>query len=123
MRFSLSKALVLNSKRCDCWNTIDCRVGEKLVDCSATRDFLVKKEENKTKESFDVQVLNEMALRLAVDTMLLIPHPNHHILFNSLLGQASVNHLHLHSCSWPYDSDLINRVDNRMFITNRIRIG
>ena len=56
------------------------------------------------------QVLNEMAVRMATDLMLLIEDENFHILFNSLLGQASVNHLHLHGLLWPYDSDLINRV-------------
>lgn len=56
------------------------------------------------------QVLNDMAVRIATDLMLLIEDENFHILFNSLLGQASVNQLHLHGVFWPYDSDLINRV-------------
>ncbi|PAV63359.1 hypothetical protein WR25_24553 [Diploscapter pachys] len=55
------------------------------------------------------QVLNPVAIRLAVDIMLLVTDSDFHILFNSLLGQASVNHLHLHALYWPYDSDLINR--------------
>jgi len=55
------------------------------------------------------QVLNDMAVRIATDLMLLVEDENFHILFNSLLGQASVNHLHLHGLLWPYDSDLINR--------------
>ncbi|KAE9553484.1 hypothetical protein FO519_003313 [Halicephalobus sp. NKZ332] len=55
------------------------------------------------------QVLNEMAIRMATDLMLLIEDENFHMLFNSLLGHASVNHLHLHGLFWPYDSDLINR--------------
>uniref|UniRef100_A0A0M3IM34 GDP-D-glucose phosphorylase 1 n=1 Tax=Ascaris lumbricoides TaxID=6252 RepID=A0A0M3IM34_ASCLU len=50
-----------------------------------------------------------MAVRIATDIMLLIDDESFHILFNSLLGQASVNHLHLHALFWPYDSDLINR--------------
>ena len=56
------------------------------------------------------QVLNPLAIRIATDLMLLNEDENFHILFNSLLGQASVNHLHLHGIYWPYDSDLINRV-------------
>ncbi|CAB3399042.1 unnamed protein product [Caenorhabditis bovis] len=55
------------------------------------------------------QVLTYQAVRIAVDMMLLINDDTFHILFNSLLGQASVNHLHLHGLYWPYDSDLINR--------------
>lgn len=56
------------------------------------------------------QVLTLQAVRIAVDLMLLVDDDMFHILFNSLLGQASVNHLHLHAMYWPYDSDLINRV-------------
>jgi hypothetical protein len=55
------------------------------------------------------QVLNESSVRLGTDVMLLINDENFHILFNSLLGHASVNHLHVHALFWPYDSDLINR--------------
>uniref|UniRef100_A0A915AR03 GDP-D-glucose phosphorylase 1 n=1 Tax=Parascaris univalens TaxID=6257 RepID=A0A915AR03_PARUN len=55
------------------------------------------------------QILTETAVRIATDIMLLIDDESFHILFNSLLGQASVNHLHLHALFWPYDSDLINR--------------
>ncbi|CCD64123.1 GDP-D-glucose phosphorylase 1 [Caenorhabditis elegans] len=55
------------------------------------------------------QVLTLQAVRIAVDLMLLVDDDMFHILFNSLLGQASVNHLHLHAMYWPYDSDLINR--------------
>ncbi|CAD6196450.1 unnamed protein product [Caenorhabditis auriculariae] len=55
------------------------------------------------------QVLTPLAVRLAVDLMLLAQDDGFHVLFNSLLGQASVNHLHLHCLYWPYDSDLINR--------------
>ncbi|CAI5451716.1 unnamed protein product [Caenorhabditis angaria] len=55
------------------------------------------------------QVLTLQAVRIATDLMLLIEDDTFHILFNSLLGQASVNHLHLHAMYWPYDSDLINR--------------
>lgn len=42
--------------------------------------------------------------------MLLIEDEHFHILFNSLLGQASVNHLHLHTIFWPYESGIISRV-------------
>ncbi|VDN23673.1 unnamed protein product [Gongylonema pulchrum] len=55
------------------------------------------------------QVLSEVAVRLATDVMLLTNNESFHVLFNSLLGQASINHLHLHMLTWPYDSDLINR--------------
>ena len=57
-----------------------------------------------------LKVLTLQAVRIAVDLMLLVDDDMFHILFNSLLGQASVNHLHLHAMYWPYDSDLINRV-------------
>ena len=56
------------------------------------------------------QVLSALAIRIATDLMLLMEDENFHVLFNSLLGQASVNHLHMHGILWPYDSDLINRV-------------
>ncbi|VDM47597.1 unnamed protein product [Toxocara canis] len=55
------------------------------------------------------QVLTDVAVRIATDLMLLFDDDSFHVLFNSLLGQASVNHLHLHALTWPYDSDLINR--------------
>lgn len=55
------------------------------------------------------QILTESAVRIATDLMLLVEDESFHILFNSLLGQASVNHLHLHALFWPYDPDLINR--------------
>lgn len=55
------------------------------------------------------QVLTETGVRLAVDTMLLVDDDTFHVLFNSLLAQASVNQLHLHCLLWPYDCDLINR--------------
>lgn len=60
---------------------------------------------------FFLQVLNLSSVRIAVDLMLLIEDETFHVLFNSLLGQASVNHLHLHILFWPYESDLINRVN------------
>ncbi|VDM23143.1 unnamed protein product [Wuchereria bancrofti] len=56
------------------------------------------------------QVLSEVAVRLATDIMLLVRDSSFHVLFNSLLALASINHLHLHLLTWPYDSDLINRV-------------
>jgi len=55
------------------------------------------------------QRLTQTAIRLSTDMMLLMKDECFHILFNSLLGHASVNHLHVHALSWPYDSDLINR--------------
>ncbi|KAK6758417.1 hypothetical protein RB195_015935 [Necator americanus] len=55
------------------------------------------------------QVLTSTAIRIATDVMLLVPDDSFNILFNSLLGQASVNHLHLHCLYWPYESDLIYR--------------
>ncbi|EJW89046.1 hypothetical protein WUBG_00039 [Wuchereria bancrofti] len=55
------------------------------------------------------QVLSEVAVRLATDIMLLVRDSSFHVLFNSLLALASINHLHLHLLTWPYDSDLINR--------------
>uniref|UniRef100_A0AC34FLI5 GDP-D-glucose phosphorylase 1 n=1 Tax=Panagrolaimus sp. ES5 TaxID=591445 RepID=A0AC34FLI5_9BILA len=61
------------------------------------------------------QVLNSTAIRLATDLMLLNEDENFHMLFNSLLGQASVNHLHLHGILWPYDSDLINRKFEKLY--------
>jgi len=48
-------------------------------------------------------------VRIATDLMLLVEDEDFHVLFNSLLGMASVNHLHLHTLFWPYESDLINR--------------
>ncbi|GMR59372.1 hypothetical protein PMAYCL1PPCAC_29567, partial [Pristionchus mayeri] len=60
------------------------------------------------------QVLSRLALRMATDFMLLHHDENAHILFNSLLGQASVNHLHLHSLPWPYDSDVVFRRCDRL---------
>lgn len=56
------------------------------------------------------KVMTETGVRMATDMMLLVDDDTFHILFNSLLAQASVNHLHLHALFWPYDSDLINRV-------------
>ncbi|VDN07047.1 unnamed protein product [Thelazia callipaeda] len=61
------------------------------------------------------QVLSETAVRLATDTMLLSKNNSFHVLFNSLLACASVNHLHLHLLTWPYDSDLINRRCEHIF--------
>ncbi|KAH7730040.1 hypothetical protein AAVH_02528 [Aphelenchoides avenae] len=61
------------------------------------------------------QVLTETALRLATDLMLLVEDDNFHLLFNSLLGQASVNHLHLHTIFWPYESDLVYRRFDKLF--------
>uniref|UniRef100_A0A7E5A1S4 GDP-D-glucose phosphorylase 1 n=1 Tax=Panagrellus redivivus TaxID=6233 RepID=A0A7E5A1S4_PANRE len=55
------------------------------------------------------QILTPLAVRIATDQMLLVEDDNFHVLFNSLLGQASVNHLHMHGVFWPYESDLINR--------------
>ncbi|KAJ1366316.1 hypothetical protein KIN20_026947 [Parelaphostrongylus tenuis] len=55
------------------------------------------------------QVLTPTAIRLATDIMLLTADHSFNILFNSLLGQASINHLHLHFLYWPFESDLINR--------------
>ncbi|KAI6220804.1 hypothetical protein M3Y95_01035100 [Aphelenchoides besseyi] len=55
------------------------------------------------------QIMNETGIRIAVDFMLLVEDENFHVLYNSLLGQASVNHLHLHTIFWPYESDLIYR--------------
>uniref|UniRef100_A0A914UUY6 GDP-D-glucose phosphorylase 1 n=1 Tax=Plectus sambesii TaxID=2011161 RepID=A0A914UUY6_9BILA len=55
------------------------------------------------------QVLNEVSVKQATDLMLLTRDDNFHVLFNSLLGHASVNHLHVHVLFWPYESDLINR--------------
>ncbi|KAI6170784.1 hypothetical protein M3Y97_01111200 [Aphelenchoides bicaudatus] len=55
------------------------------------------------------QIMNESGIRIATDFMLLVEDENFHVLYNSLLGQASVNHLHLHTIFWPYESDLIYR--------------
>ncbi|EYC06588.1 hypothetical protein Y032_0075g973 [Ancylostoma ceylanicum] len=55
------------------------------------------------------QVLTPTAIRIATDVMLLVADDSFNILFNSLLGQASVNHLHMHCLYWPYESDLIHR--------------
>lgn len=57
-----------------------------------------------------VQILTPTAIRLATDIMLMVDEEDFHVLFNSLLGQASVNHQHMHCLYWPYESDLINRV-------------
>uniref|UniRef100_A0A0N5AJ90 GDP-D-glucose phosphorylase 1 n=1 Tax=Syphacia muris TaxID=451379 RepID=A0A0N5AJ90_9BILA len=69
------------------------------------------------------QVMTEASVRLATDVMLLIDDDTFHVLFNSLLAQASVNHLHLHALFWPYDSDLINRkceeLSDGMFVIRR----
>ncbi|VDD92760.1 unnamed protein product [Enterobius vermicularis] len=69
------------------------------------------------------QVMTETGVRMATDMMLLVDDDTFHILFNSLLAQASVNHLHLHALFWPYDSDLINRkceeVAEDMYIIKR----
>ena len=48
-------------------------------------------------------------MRIATDLMLLIEDENFHMVYNSLLGHASVNHLHLHALFWPYESDLVCR--------------
>ncbi|KAM3716205.1 GDP-D-glucose phosphorylase [Dirofilaria immitis] len=61
------------------------------------------------------QILSEVAVRLATDTMLLARDNSFHVLFNSLLAFASINHLHLHLLTWPYDSDLINRRCEHLF--------
>ncbi|KAI1728103.1 GDP-D-glucose phosphorylase 1 [Ditylenchus destructor] len=61
------------------------------------------------------QVLNSSAVRISTDLMLLTEDENFHVLFNSLLGQASVNHLHTHILFWPYESDLINRPVEPLF--------
>ncbi|VDK75579.1 unnamed protein product [Litomosoides sigmodontis] len=61
------------------------------------------------------QVLSEVAVRLATDTMLLASDSSFHVLFNSLLAFASINHLHLHLLTWPYDSDLTNRRCEHLF--------
>lgn len=61
------------------------------------------------------QNLNVTAIRIAVDMMLLIEDEHFHILFNSLLGQASVNHLHLHTIFWPYESGIISRECNNFY--------
>ncbi|CAG9532476.1 unnamed protein product [Cercopithifilaria johnstoni] len=61
------------------------------------------------------QVLSEVAVRLATDTMLLARDSSFHVLFNSLLALASINHLHLHLLTWPYDSDLTNRRCEHLF--------
>uniref|UniRef100_A0A914C8J3 GDP-D-glucose phosphorylase 1 n=1 Tax=Acrobeloides nanus TaxID=290746 RepID=A0A914C8J3_9BILA len=61
------------------------------------------------------QVLTDVTTRIATDLMLLVEDEKFHILFNSLLGYASVNHLHLHGVFWPYDSDLINRKFQRLW--------
>ncbi|KAL3986422.1 hypothetical protein ACH3XW_42690 [Acanthocheilonema viteae] len=61
------------------------------------------------------QILSEVAVRLATDTMLLTRDNSFHVLFNSLLALASINHLHLHLLTWPYDSDLINRRCEHLF--------
>uniref|UniRef100_A0A1I7Y4P4 GDP-D-glucose phosphorylase 1 n=1 Tax=Steinernema glaseri TaxID=37863 RepID=A0A1I7Y4P4_9BILA len=55
------------------------------------------------------QSITETAVRMGTDMMLLVDDDSFHVLFNSLLGQASVNHLHMHALFWPYDSDLIFR--------------
>ncbi|CAI4222888.1 unnamed protein product [Auanema sp. JU1783] len=55
------------------------------------------------------QVLTPTAIQLGVDVMLMVDDIDFNILFNSVLGQASVNHLHLHCLYWPYKSDLIYR--------------
>jgi hypothetical protein len=53
--------------------------------------------------------MNEAGIRISTDLMLLVEDENFHVLYNSLLGQASVNHFHLHTIFWPYESDLIYR--------------
>uniref|UniRef100_A0A0N4ZSA0 GDP-D-glucose phosphorylase 1 n=1 Tax=Parastrongyloides trichosuri TaxID=131310 RepID=A0A0N4ZSA0_PARTI len=55
------------------------------------------------------QIITPQAIRMATEIMLMINDRDVHILYNSLLGQASVNHLHLHLMPWPYESDLIYR--------------
>jgi len=55
------------------------------------------------------QILNDTGVRIATALMLLVEDEHFHILYNSLLGHASVNHLHLHTLFWPYHSDLINK--------------
>lgn len=66
------------------------------------------------------QVLTPTAIRIAADVMLLIADDSLNILFNSLLGQASVNHLHMHCLYWPYESDLIYRVSDTYALINSI---
>lgn len=69
------------------------------------------------------QLLTETAIQIATDLMLLTDDENFHMLFNSLLAHASVNHLHFHAIFWPYDSDLINRrceqMGPDMYVINR----
>uniref|UniRef100_A0AC35TQW7 GDP-D-glucose phosphorylase 1 n=1 Tax=Rhabditophanes sp. KR3021 TaxID=114890 RepID=A0AC35TQW7_9BILA len=55
------------------------------------------------------QLITPQAIRMGTEVMLMMRDRNMHILFNSLLGQASVNHLHMHLMKWPYESDLIYR--------------
>uniref|UniRef100_A0A1I7SCT3 GDP-D-glucose phosphorylase 1 n=1 Tax=Bursaphelenchus xylophilus TaxID=6326 RepID=A0A1I7SCT3_BURXY len=55
------------------------------------------------------QIMTETGIRMATDLMLIVEDENFHVLYNSLLGQASLNHLHLHGLFWPYESDLIHR--------------
>ncbi|KJH53610.1 hypothetical protein DICVIV_00038 [Dictyocaulus viviparus] len=62
------------------------------------------------------QILTPTAIRIATDVMLLTTDHSVNVLFNSLLGHASVNHLHLHFLRWPYESDLVNRVSDDHFL-------
>ncbi|CAD5208990.1 unnamed protein product [Bursaphelenchus okinawaensis] len=55
------------------------------------------------------QIMTETGIRMATDLMLIVENENFHVLYNSLLGQASLNHLHLHGLWWPYESDLVHR--------------
>jgi len=55
------------------------------------------------------QVLSKTAIRIATDLMLLIEEDHFFVLFNSLLGCASVNHLHLHTLFWPYESGITSK--------------
>uniref|UniRef100_A0A0N5BNL2 GDP-D-glucose phosphorylase 1 n=1 Tax=Strongyloides papillosus TaxID=174720 RepID=A0A0N5BNL2_STREA len=55
------------------------------------------------------QIITPQAIRMATEIMLMTKDRDYHVLYNSLLGQASVNHLHLHFMPWPYESDLIYR--------------
>uniref|UniRef100_A0A915J6S9 GDP-D-glucose phosphorylase 1 n=2 Tax=Romanomermis culicivorax TaxID=13658 RepID=A0A915J6S9_ROMCU len=53
------------------------------------------------------QILTLYSIRLAVEIMLMSSCRYFHIVFNSILALASVNHLHLHAYYWPYRTKLI----------------
>lgn len=61
------------------------------------------------------QIITPQAIRMATEIMLMTKNKDCHVLYNSLLGQASVNHLHLHFMPWPYESDLIYRKFEHIF--------